>query len=461
MPPTGKMTEELAVRRVKRAVKARTTWNITDIQFFKQQGRLDELCENINCDQFTEKARRVPECEVQIPIDAVASGLAKARPTHAAEGSDDSGHDCSDNHSDGGPDDQIIEVSKTPSLSHKRKKKDSTLTSSKEDEPTRKKTTTFLPKESRLKQKLQPWEPPKPEDEVPQVRDVREDEIPVGQFKHDPVPKRIVVADITSGILVYRIRNWTVKAEILSCGDGYDESYPSDKAYSWDWDVANRNIVWLDHVKSVTRTFNDFFVFLIDETNKNAKSSAKIPYRNGDDFRAHRWLYDIWNITMPGQTAESLSDPERTTVELLSMLKDFDEQSRLMYRVVGKVHDRIEKCSQDESTTLPELAKTTEQGLVYLWEQMHAMVHTLYATRKQPKLSFRTRLKLGDRALSLFGMRLTGEGSEKTIVALPDPPKLKAIYHDEEVRHSEQSMHRDAECSMARKAKQAQQGGQG
>jgi len=96
MPPTGRMTEELAARRVRHAVQAGKAWNEIDIQFLKQQGKLDELCEIINSPEFTIQANSVAESEVQIPVDAVPPGVARARRTHESDSADNVNCDRSD-----------------------------------------------------------------------------------------------------------------------------------------------------------------------------------------------------------------------------------------------------------------------------------------------------------------------------------------------------------------------------
>ncbi|KAK5046410.1 hypothetical protein LTR84_008212 [Exophiala bonariae] len=465
MPPTGKMTEELAARRVRHAVQADKNWNEIDIQFLKQQGKLDDLCEKINCDEFTMQVRQVPEPDVQIPVGSVHSGLATTYRTHTSE----SRYDCNCERSDNGSDVEIFEISERASqarvLGHKRMREDPKLTSNNNDEVPTKVKAIHLPPASRLTLEFGKWLQQEPDLEAPdfQVNDIAENEIPVGQLKLDPIPKRIVVASTGLGKVHYYVRNWTVKGQKMKCGNDYGVCYPSDTQFSWDWEDANRNILWMEYLVQAraTRTAESLYTFLTDETHKNAKSDKNSPYKNGEDFRAHPWLGNIWDLTAPNKTAKSLSDPERTPGDLFSILNDLDHQCRLMYGEIRKAYNAIEKCSQDESNSLADCTRMTEQHVAKVWEQMHAMVHTMYATRKQPKVEFTTLIKFGKRPMELFGVSPIKTDSEGIIFLSRKVPTLKSIYLEEaEQRDWQLTLLHDAQSQSQRahEAPEAQQG---
>ena len=261
------------------------------------------------------------------------------------------------------------------------------------------------------------------------------------------------MADIRPGRFYYYIRNWSIKGLALDGRKDYGGNYPSGVLYPWEWDEANRNILWMkDLVQSrATQSAESLHKFLTDDTYKNAKWDINSPYKNGEDFRAHPWLGTIWDLTASNKTAQLLDDSERTPGELLSILTDFNIQSTLMFKSVQNVYTDLEKCSSDESKSLATVIGTAERGVAKVWEQMHAMVHTMYATRKQPKRQFSTMVKFSGRAEGQFGVVPVSKEFNRTTYQCNPAPTLKFIYlEDHKQRHQQLMLLREAQARRQR-----------
>ncbi|OQV10037.1 hypothetical protein CLAIMM_14092 [Cladophialophora immunda] len=127
---------------------------------------------------------------------------------------------------------------------------------------------------------------------------VSEDEVPIGLWKLDPDPKRIITAGIGERGIIYTIRNWTREMNQIEPGDGY-KTKANVPARETNWPLVAGKVDFLPVLLNNSDTISSqdkFTSWLFTElsASQGFKSQAWI---NARDMRENPWLNLIYQRT--------------------------------------------------------------------------------------------------------------------------------------------------------------------
>jgi hypothetical protein len=229
------------------------------------------------------------------------------------------------------------------------------------------------------------------------AREAERDEIPIGEWRNDSEPRRVVVCKITTAGPRYAILNWTTAGDMVKPGTEYTGA--ADDPFACAWNDLKIDVHFFKIVEKAKATKDyDRFVDWIFEMTARDGAAANIPWRTATEYRNTLWAGQVWETARDEHIhRELVEDKGRPIGDFASAAYAFaSATSKAAETMTAELKNSLAAIDplDDEN-----ISQTVHDVYAKFWTLSHTLLQEVYRARRSPPDALR-HLTLPTQALS-------------------------------------------------------------